>query len=42
MNKRFTVSRASAILLAGALALSGPLAWADDEACNTVKLADPG
>lgn len=42
MNKRFIVSRASSILLAGAVALSGPLAWADDEACSTVKLADPG
>ncbi|KAF1050581.1 MAG: Glycine betaine-binding protein OpuAC [Stenotrophomonas maltophilia] len=32
----------STLLLAGALALGGPLAHAEDEACATVKLADPG
>ncbi len=37
-----TVRRASTLLLAGALALGGPLARAEDEACSTVKLADPG
>jgi glycine betaine/proline transport system substrate-binding protein len=42
MKKRFTASRASALLLASALALGGPLAHAEDEACGTVKLADPG
>lgn len=42
MKKRFTVRHASTLLLAGALALGGPLARAEDEACSTVKLADPG
>lgn len=37
-----TVRTASTLLLAGALALGGPLAHAEDEACSTVKLADPG
>ncbi|MFV3329869.1 choline ABC transporter substrate-binding protein [Pseudomonas sp. NY15437] len=37
-----TVRTASTLLLAGALALGGPLARAEDEACRTVKLADPG
>ncbi|MDH0292177.1 choline ABC transporter substrate-binding protein [Pseudomonas sp. GD04087] len=37
-----TVRRASTLLLAGALALGGPLVRAEDEACSTVKLADPG
>ncbi|MBD9680146.1 choline ABC transporter substrate-binding protein [Pseudomonas sp. PDM18] len=41
MTKR-TVRQASALLLASALALVGPLARAEDEACSTVKLADPG
>ncbi|WP_371232097.1 choline ABC transporter substrate-binding protein [Pseudomonas sp. QE6] len=40
--RRFTAREASALLLAGALALGGPLARAEDEACATVKLADPG
>ena len=42
MKKRFTVRHASTLLLAGALALGGPLARAEDEVCSTVKLADPG
>ena len=33
---------ADLFLWAGALALGGPLARAEDEACSTVKLADPG
>ncbi|MCJ1886208.1 choline ABC transporter substrate-binding protein [Pseudomonas sp. LA21] len=37
-----TVRTASTLLLAGALALGGPLAHAENEACSTVKLADPG
>ncbi|WP_207884840.1 choline ABC transporter substrate-binding protein [Pseudomonas sp. 30_B] len=37
-----TVRTASTLLLAGALALGGPLAHAENEACGTVKLADPG
>ncbi|MDH1009452.1 choline ABC transporter substrate-binding protein [Pseudomonas nicosulfuronedens] len=42
MTQLFTVRHASTLLLAGALALGGPLARAEDEACGTVKLADPG
>lgn len=37
-----TVRTASTLLLAGALTLGGPLAHAENEACSTVKLADPG
>lgn len=37
-----TLQMTSMLLLAGALTLGVPLARAEDEACGTVKLADPG